>query len=117
VNDVRVHLNQIQDQALHFHEACNALGIALGYGPPAYPMANLHARLSDLSRQILDLAIRLDPDGRCSSKAVDRVVGSLAPSQQGGEMKDCVIVEEYLELPDSYGRTDLPRNASSAHRM
>jgi len=98
VNEVRVHLNQIQDQAIHFHEACNALGIALGYGPPAYPMVSLHTRLGDLSRQIIDLAIRLDPDGECSSRAVARVVGNLPPSQQGGEMKDCVIVEEYLEL-------------------
>src|SRR5438105_3070563 len=44
-NEVRGHLAKIQDQASHFHAACNALGIAVGYGLPAYPAANLHDRL------------------------------------------------------------------------
>jgi hypothetical protein len=54
--------------------------------------------LFDLSRQLLDLAVRLDPDGGCSARGVGRVVARLPPSQQGGEVKDCVIVEECLEL-------------------
>jgi hypothetical protein len=97
-NEVRAHLDKIQDQAIHFHEACNSLGIVLGYGRPSYPRANLHTRLRDLSEHILNLAIRLDPDDKCASRAVARVVGNMPPSQRGTEMKDCVIVEEYLEI-------------------
>jgi hypothetical protein len=97
-DEVRSHLAKIQDQAQHFHAACGALGVGLTYGLPAYPAANLHDRLFDLSKEILDLAVVLDPDGGCATRAIGRVVAKLAPSKQGGEMKDCVIVEECLEL-------------------
>lgn len=97
-DEVRGHIVKIQDQAYHFHEACTALGIPLGYGLPSYPAANLQDRLFLLSRAILNLAIHLEPDGGCATRAVARVVAGLPPSRQGGEMKDCVIVEECLEL-------------------
>ncbi|MCI0464824.1 MAG: hypothetical protein L0Z62_48490, partial [Gemmataceae bacterium] len=97
-DEVRRHLAKIQDQAAHFHGACHSLGIALGYGVPAYPAANLAGRLFDLSGELLALATRLDPDGGCSTRAIGRVVANLPPSRQGGEMKDCVIVEDCLEL-------------------
>jgi hypothetical protein len=97
-DEVRVHLAKIQDQAQHFHAACGALGVGLAYGLPAYQAANLHDRLLDLSKEILDLAVVLDADGGCATRAIGREVAKLAPSRQGGEMKDCVIVEECLEL-------------------
>jgi hypothetical protein len=97
-NEVQGHLAKIQDQAQHVHAACGALGVGLAYGLPAYLAANLHDRLFDLSKEILDLAVVLDPDGGCATRAIGRVVAKLAPSKQGGEMKDCVIVEECLEL-------------------
>jgi hypothetical protein len=97
-DEVRGHLAKIQEQAEHFHAACGALGFGLAYGLPDYPAANLHGRLFDLSREILDLAVVLDTDGGCATRAIGRVVAKLAPSRQGGEMKDCVIVEECLEL-------------------
>ena len=97
-DEVRGHLAKIQDQSEHFHAACGALGVGLAFGLPAYPAANLHDRLFDLSREILDLAVVLDADGGCATRAIGRVVARLAPSRQGGEMKDCVIVEECLEL-------------------
>jgi hypothetical protein len=97
-DEVRRHLVKIQDQAQHFHEACASLGVGLGYGLPAYPAVNMHDRLFDLSAQLLGLAVRLDPDGGCATWAISRVLANLPPSRQGGEMKDCVIVEECLEL-------------------
>ncbi len=97
-DEIRGHLVKIQDQASHFHQACNALGIPLGYGMPSYLGANLPDRLFDLSQQLLNLAVQLDPDGGCSVKGVNRVVAKAPPSRQGGEVKDCVIVEECLEL-------------------
>jgi hypothetical protein len=96
--EVRRHLAKIQDQAQHFHDACGALGVGLAYGLPAYPAVNLHDRLFDLSAPILGVAIQLDPDGGCATRGIGRVVANLPPSRQGGEMKDCVIVEECLEL-------------------
>ncbi len=97
-DEVRRHLEKIQDQAQHFHAACGALGIGLAYGVPAYPIANLHDRLFDVSKEILDLALVLDPHGGSATRAIGRVVARVAPSKQGGEMKDCVIVEECIEL-------------------
>jgi hypothetical protein len=97
-DEVRNQLARIQDQAQHFHAACGALGVGLAYGLPAYPAANLHDRLFDLSREILDRGVVLEPDGGCATRAIGRVVAKLAPSRQGGEMKDCVIAEECLEL-------------------
>jgi len=97
-DEVRSHLVKVQDQASHFHQACSDLGIPLGFGAPAYPAANLPDRLFDLSRQLLDLAVRLDADSGCSVRGVNRVVTKVPPANQGGEVKDCVIVEECLEL-------------------
>lgn len=97
-DELRKHLLKLQEQTEQFHEACNALGISLGYGPPAYAVADLHTHLFDLSKDILSRGFRLDRDGECSARAVDRVNANLPPSRQGGQMKDCVIVEECLEL-------------------
>src|SRR4051794_12664814 len=84
-DEVRGHLAKIQDQAQHFHAACGAPGVGLAYGLPAYPTANLHDRLFDLSKEVLDLAVVLDPDGGCATRAIGRLVAKLAPSKQGGE--------------------------------
>lgn len=97
-DEVQRHLVKIQDQAEHYHHACGALGVPLGFGLPAYPAANLAVRLFDLSQEVLNLAIHLDPDGACAVRGMGRVGANLPPSRQGGEMKDCVIVEECLEL-------------------
>jgi hypothetical protein len=88
----------MQDQARHFHEACATLGIALTFGRPFYPGVGLADRLSDLSKLLLDSSVRLDTDSGCTSRGVTRVVNRVPPSQQGGEVKDCVILEECLEL-------------------
>src|SRR5262249_11064652 len=69
-----------------------------GLWASAYPAADLPDRLFALSAQILGLAIHLDMDGGCATRGMGRVVANLPPSRQGGEMKDCVIVEECLEL-------------------
>jgi hypothetical protein len=97
-DEVRAHLVKIQDQARHFHDACNTLGIAVTFGRPFYSGAGLADRLYDLSRLLLDCSLRLDPDAGCTSRGVARVVTKTPPSKQGGEVKDCVIVEECLEL-------------------
>ncbi len=97
-DEVRSHLAKIQDQARHFHDACAALGMGLTFGRPLYPGVGLAERLYDLSQQLLNLALRLDSDAGCMTRGVGRVIAKIAPSKQGGEVKDCVIVEECLEL-------------------
>ncbi|MBV8399512.1 MAG: hypothetical protein JOZ17_12340 [Acetobacteraceae bacterium] len=83
---------------MHFHEACVALGIGLTFGRPFYPGASLADRLYDLSKALLDGSVRLDPDVGCLARGFGRVLAKTPPSRQGGEVKDCVIVEECLEL-------------------
>jgi hypothetical protein len=97
-DEVRAHLGKMQDQARHFHDACAILGITLSFGRPLYPGAGLADRLYDLSRLLLSSAVCLDADPGCTSRGVARVVTKTALSKQGGEVKDCVIVEECLEL-------------------
>jgi hypothetical protein len=97
-DEVKGHLAKIQDQARHFHDACAVLGIGLGFGRPLYTGPRLADILHDLSKQLLDNSLVLDADLVCSSRGVGRVVGKTPPSKQGGEVKDCVIVEECLEL-------------------
>jgi hypothetical protein len=97
-DEVRAHLVKMQEQAVHFHDACGALGIGLTFGRPFYPGPSLADRLYDLSKALLDCSVRLDADVACASRGVGRVVAKTPPSKQGGEVKDCVIVEECLEL-------------------
>src|SRR5262249_12654718 len=70
----------------------------LGFGRPLYTGPRLADRLFDLSKQLLDNSVVLDADPGCTSRGFGRVVAKAPPSKQGGEVKDCVIVEECLEL-------------------
>jgi hypothetical protein len=73
---------------------CATLGIALSFGRSFYPGVGLAEGLYDLSKALLDGSIHLDRDSGCESRGVGRVVAKAPPSKQGGEVKDCVIVEE-----------------------
>jgi hypothetical protein len=97
-DEVQAHLGKMQDQAVHFHEACATLGIGLTFGRPFYPGVSLADGLYDLSKALLDNSIHLDPDAGCMGRGVGRVVAGTPPSSKGGQVKDCVIVEECLEL-------------------
>ncbi len=97
-DEVQSHLTKIQNQALHFHDACATLGITLTFGRPFYDGVRLAESLYDLSKTLLDSSIHLDRDAGCDSRGVGRVAAKKPPSKQGGEVKDCVIVEECLEL-------------------
>ncbi len=97
-DEVRSHLMKIQDQAVHFHDACATLGITLPFGRPLYSGVGLAESLYNLSKALLTGSVCLDRDAECESRGVGRVVAKKPPSKQGGEVKDCVIVEECLEL-------------------
>jgi hypothetical protein len=92
------HLIDLQEHSGHFHDACDALGIAPGFGRSEYAAHNMAVRLRDLSHQLLDCGIVVDSDNECSGRAIDRVIYNVPPSKKGGEAKDCTILEEYLAV-------------------
>lgn len=96
--EVEKHLAKLQNHAAYFHDACKVLGIIPGFGLSDYPRVGLADALHDLSQKLLDNAVRLDADSDCTNRGVARVVRKIPPSRQGGEVKDCVIIEECLEV-------------------
>lgn len=92
------HLIDLQEHSGHFHDACRVLGIAPGFGPSDYAAHNMAVKLRDLSHQLLDCGIVVDPDNECSGRAINRVIYNVPPSKKGGEAKDCTILEEYLAV-------------------
>lgn len=94
------HLDRMDEQAGHFHGLCGHLGIALGFGRPGYQATAFAGRLGDLSRDVLAAAVVLDTHPDILARAVTRVTGAhqRRPSRNGGQLKDCVIFEEYLEV-------------------
>lgn len=94
------HLDRMDEQADHFHGLCGHLGIAPGFGRPGYRATAFAGRLLDLSRDLLAAAVVLDTDPDALARAVARVTGAppRRPSRNAGQLKDCVIFEEYLEV-------------------
>jgi hypothetical protein len=93
------HLQRMEDQARHFHGLCTHLGIPLAFGQPQYGASGLVPRLHDLSRQILRASIALDSHDDTMSRAYNRVaITRRRPCRRGGELKDCTIFEECLEV-------------------
>jgi PIN domain len=97
-DEVVRHLAKTEEQSSHFHDACQALGIATPFGRAGYAQMGLAERLRDLSMQILDKAIIIDADEGSRSRAVTRVVNKTPPAQKSSEVKDCAILEEYLAV-------------------
>ena len=92
------HLNEMADQSGHFHDACGVFGTAPGFERANYAAHKIASHLHDLSRQLLNCGIILDPDNECSGRAMHRVKHNIPPSKKGGEAKDCTILEEYLAV-------------------
>ncbi len=97
-DEVQAHFAEIEDQASYFHEACQVLGLPLSSGPIAYSQVGLAEKLRELSAQLLAHAVLLDADTDCTVRAVGRVVKNIPPSRRNGEVKDCAIIEECLEV-------------------
>jgi hypothetical protein len=97
-DDLRKHLARLDDQASYFHDACTFLGITLPFGRPTYEGVGLMNRLYDLSKQLLDAALRLDAHNDTNMRAFARAATNTPPSRKGGEIKDSTIIEECLEV-------------------
>ncbi len=99
LGELNVHLDRMQKQAAHFHSLCTHLGLAVSFGAPQYPASGMAASLHDLSRRLLQAAVVLDRQHDTMSRAYDRVaVTRRRPCRKGGELKDCTIFEECLEM-------------------
>jgi hypothetical protein len=98
LDELTRHLDRMDRQADHFHGLCGHLGIALGFGRPRYAPSGLANRLHDLSRQLLHAAVDLDAHPDTNARAYTRVVTKRRPCRKGGELKDCTIFEECLEV-------------------
>jgi hypothetical protein len=93
------HLGKMQDQASHFHSLSGHLGLSLGFGMPQYVTSGIAAALHDLSRKLLNTSLTIDSHHDTKSRAFDRVaVTKRRPCRKGGELKDCTIFEECLEV-------------------
>jgi hypothetical protein len=98
VEEVRKHLELIQDQSEHFYDACQALGLLLPFSRPNYPLLSLHQKLRTLSQSLIESSFTLETDRECLLQATSRLAQKLAPSRNSSELKDCVIFEECLEV-------------------
>ncbi len=97
--DLTAHFDRMQGHASHFHGLCGHLGLSAGFGLPAYAASGLAARVHALSRDVLNAAIVLDRHNDTMTRAYDRVaVTKRRPCKNGGELKDCTIFEECLEV-------------------
>jgi len=96
--NLRNHLAELDEYAADFHSTCSHVGIAPPFGKPAYSIVGLPDRLFDLSKLLLDNAIHLEPQDDTNMRAFGRAIKCTPPSKKGGEVKDCTIVEECLEV-------------------
>jgi hypothetical protein len=97
-NEVVRQIAKMDEQSSHFHDACEALGISVGFDRASYAGSGLAGRLHDLSLQLLDNSVCLDADDPSRLRAFGRVVANIPPSRKSGEVKDCAIIEEYLAV-------------------
>ncbi len=97
-DELRDHLAQVDAESGRLHRFCGLLGIAPPFPHSGYRPLPLADRLHDLSRQLRDAAIRLDPDQDCIMRAYRRASTYTPPSRKGGEVKDSTILEECLEV-------------------
>lgn len=110
VEELTRHLNRLDSQAGHIHDLCRHLGISLGFGPSQYETSGIVTRLHDLSRDLLRSALVIDAQQQTQDRAFHRVVfDKRRPCRKGGELKDCVVFEECLEVCRQLQAISFPR--------
>jgi hypothetical protein len=95
---VNKHFSQIHNQSSHFLDDCLVLGLGVDLAKVNYSGLGLAEGLRNLSEQLLDVSIRLDPDDTCKVRAFDRTENGIPPSRKGDQVKDSLIIEEYLAV-------------------
>jgi len=90
------HLLKLEELSKHFHDACSVFGITPSFARANYSGYGIADQLHDLARRIVDRSLIVESDDECSGRAVQRVMHNVPPSEKGGGVKDCTILEEYL---------------------
>jgi hypothetical protein len=108
-DNLREHLGRIDDEADRLHAFCSLMGITPPFPRPEYRLLSLAESLHDLSRLLLDCALRLDSDHDCIIRAHGRATRYIPPSLKGGEVKDSTIIEECLEVSRRLEAAGFPR--------
>lgn len=97
-DNLRSYIAGVDEAAGRLHGFCGLVGIAPPFPSSDYGSLPLADRLHDLSRRLLDCALRLDADHDCIIRAHGRAATYTPPSRKGGEVKDSTIIEECLEV-------------------
>ncbi len=92
------HLAGLERESGHFHEACETLGIAGRAGRTGYSSSGLTETLCELSKKLFDNAVHLDADRESRVRATFRVEEKRPPALESKEIKDCIVIEEYLAV-------------------
>jgi hypothetical protein len=97
-DSLRAHLARLDEETSRLHGFCGLVGIIPPFPIGEYRLLSLAERLHNLSRQLLDGALGLEPDQDCIIRAHGRASSYTPPSLKGGEVKDATIIEECLEV-------------------
>ena len=89
----------MDEEADLFHKLCGHLALPIGFARPHYAGSSISAQLHLLSEKVLTATTVLDRQPDTDSRAFERVaVTQRRPCRKGGELKDCTIFEECLEV-------------------
>lgn len=94
---LRKHLAKLDESIADFHAACELLGLP-AFASSVYSNIRLPEHLFLLSQRLLDTALHLDAQDNTDIRALRRAKDRIPPSKRGGEVKDCIILEECLEV-------------------
>ncbi len=96
-SELKKFLDELQNSVDNFNLACQSvsLDIETDY---SFDQSTLPTTLRKLAESLLNNALILTAQDNLRLQALDRVVFQVAPARKGGQIKDCILIEEYLEL-------------------
>jgi len=88
---------RLSDDVQTFNEACTILGLQVG----SIPAVNeaMKKQITGIANQFLQNSVSIKEDDKFHAAASRRVIKGIPPASKGKqELKDCIIIEEYLEV-------------------
>lgn len=90
-------LTRLSDDLQTFNEACTILGLQVGRIPAVN--GAMKKQIIKIANQFLQNSVSIKEEDRFHAAASRRVVKCVPPASKGKqELKDCIIIEEYLEV-------------------
>ena len=96
-SELESHLSRIKKELTRLRVVDAVMQLSLDIGSLTETQ-KLCDELLNLSEGLLSKAFILDTEDSLRLKAGDRVIQGKAPARKGGQLKDCLILEECLEL-------------------